>query len=85
MGSGWPTKVGATVQKFTIRIRESKVLIIGLKGVNSEVCKNLVLAGVHSVTILDHEKVSEEDLGSHLFLSPNDVGKNVLLVTLLTN
>jgi hypothetical protein len=59
------------------RVRETKVLLIGLGGVNSEVCKNLVLAGVQSVTILESEKVTPFDLSSHLFVSMDDVGKNV--------
>ena len=58
-------------------MRNTRVLLIGLKGLISEVCKNLVLAGVHSVTILEHEKTSATDLSSHLFLSEEDIGKNV--------
>ena len=59
-------------------MRNTKVLLIGFKGLNSEVCKNLVLAGVHSVTILEHENAKYSDLSAHLFLSEKDVGKNVL-------
>eukprot|EP01114_Cavostelium_apophysatum_P024210 TRINITY_DN9414_c0_g1_i1.p1 TRINITY_DN9414_c0_g1~~TRINITY_DN9414_c0_g1_i1.p1 ORF type:complete len:320 (-),score=73.48 TRINITY_DN9414_c0_g1_i1:22-981(-) len=58
------------------RMRDAKVLLIGIKGLNSEVCKNIVLAGVNSVTILDGEQVSELDLGAQIFLEGGDVGKN---------
>jgi molybdopterin/thiamine biosynthesis adenylyltransferase len=58
-------------------MREAKVLLVGLKGLNSEVCKNLVLAGVDSVTILESEVTNFPDLGAHLFLTADDVGRNV--------
>ncbi len=58
-------------------MRDAKVLLAGLRGLNSEVCKNLVLAGVHSVTILEQETTTFPDLGAHLFLTAEDVGKNV--------
>jgi molybdopterin/thiamine biosynthesis adenylyltransferase len=58
-------------------MREARVLLAGLKGLNSEVCKNLVLAGVNSVTILESEVSSFADLGAHLFLTANSVGQNV--------
>ena len=59
-------------------MRESRILLVGLKGLHSEVCKNLVLAGVNSVTILENETVSAADLGAHLFLTEDALGKNVL-------
>jgi molybdopterin/thiamine biosynthesis adenylyltransferase len=59
-------------------MRDTKVLLIGMKSLHAEVCKNLVLAGVQSVTLLDQENVTWEDLGAHIFLSEEDVGKNVM-------
>lgn len=66
----------------TSRLREAKILLIGLKALNAEVCKNIVLAGVNSVTILDHETATEEDLGAHIFLEESDIGKNVFFIFL---
>jgi len=43
----------------------------------NEVAKNLVLAGIGSLTILDHEVVTEEDLGAQFFLTEEHVGQNV--------
>lgn len=60
------------------RLRAANVLLIGFRGLNAEICKNLVLAGVKSVTIMDDEVVSPVDLGAHLFLSEESIGKNVL-------
>jgi hypothetical protein len=35
----------------------SKILVIGMGGLSCEVCKNLILAGVGCVTLMDHEAV----------------------------
>lgn len=58
------------------RLRACKVLIAGLCGLGAEICKNTVLAGVNSVTLLDHANVTEEDLSAQFFLTKQDVGKN---------
>ncbi|XP_076358943.1 SUMO1 activating enzyme subunit 1 [Tachypleus tridentatus] len=58
------------------RLRAAKVLIAGLGGLGAEVTKNLVLAGIHSVTLLDHNNVSERDYTSQFLLSREDIGKN---------
>lgn len=51
------------------RLRGSKVLLAGLGGLGAEVAKNLILAGVKGLTMLDHEKVSEESCRAQ-FLAP---------------
>lgn len=38
--------------------------------------KNVVLAGVKSVTLHDNEKAELADLSSQFYLQPEDVGKN---------
>lgn len=48
-----------------------------MKGLGNEICKNLVLAGIGSLTILDHEPVTVQDLGAQFFLTESDIGKNV--------
>ena len=48
-----------------------------IKALGNEVAKNLVLAGVGSLTILDHEAVTEDDLASQFFISEEHVGQNV--------
>lgn len=58
-------------------LRNLKVLVIGLKGVAAEVCKNLILSGVHSLTMMDPEEVAPQDLHSQYFLNPKSVGENV--------
>mmetsp|Transcript_36442 Transcript_36442/g.58644 ORF Transcript_36442/g.58644 Transcript_36442/m.58644 type:complete len:116 (+) Transcript_36442:2594-2941(+) len=58
------------------RMRSSVILFCGFGALNAEICKNLVLAGV-SVAIQDSKIVQVEDLGGHLFLKEDSVGKNV--------
>ena len=62
---------------FCFRLRNSRILLIGIQGFGAEICKNIVLAGVKSVTILDDKLVTENDNYSQ-FLAPRDeIGKNV--------
>ncbi|CZS93958.1 probable AOS1-forms together with Uba2p a heterodimeric activating enzyme for Smt3p [Rhynchosporium graminicola] len=58
------------------KIRNAKVLLISMKALANEIAKNLVLAGIHSLTIVDHEPVTANDLGSQFFISEPDVGTN---------
>lgn len=61
----------------SLRLRSANVLLISIKALANEVAKNLVLAGVKSLTLVDHEIVTEDDLGSQFFISEQDVGENV--------
>lgn len=47
-----------------------------MKALANEIAKNLVLAGIHSITIVDHEFVTERDLGAQFFITESDVGTN---------
>ncbi|RKP19781.1 ubiquitin-activating enzyme E1 [Rozella allomycis CSF55] len=57
------------------KMSQSDVLIIGLKGLGIEIAKNVVLAGVKSVTIYDKGVVKPEDLAAQFFLHESDYGK----------
>lgn len=59
------------------RLRAAKILLIGLNGFGAEIAKNIILAGVKSVTFLDHRNVMAEDRCSQ-FLTPKElIEKNV--------
>ncbi|KAJ0987625.1 hypothetical protein J5N97_005981 [Dioscorea zingiberensis] len=58
------------------KLARSNVLISGLSGLGAEIAKNLVVAGVKSVTLHDDESVQLRDLSSNFFLLEDDVGKN---------
>lgn len=55
----------------------SSVLLIGLKGLGNEIAKNLVLAGVGSLTVVDDDPVVEADLDAQFFVSEESVGQMV--------
>lgn len=56
------------------RMRESKILIVGMTALAAELCKNIVLAGLN-VVILDDHVVQRPDVEAHLFLRMIDIGK----------
>jgi molybdopterin/thiamine biosynthesis adenylyltransferase len=62
------------------RIQKSDVAIINLRGVGSEIVKNLVLAGIHCLTVVDSQKVANADQDGHMFYSKTDcIGQYVSL------
>jgi len=63
------------------RMAMSNVLISGMGGLGIEIAKNVVLAGVKSVTIHDVKNASVQDLASQFFLREADVGQNRAEVT----
>lgn len=56
------------------RLRNANILLITMKALANEVAKNLVLAGVGSLTLIDHELITVEDLGAQFFISDDDMG-----------
>ncbi|EGW33757.1 uncharacterized protein SPAPADRAFT_59120 [Spathaspora passalidarum NRRL Y-27907] len=54
-----------------LRLRSSKILIINLGAVGTEIVKNLVLGGLNTIEILDDSVVKPEDFAGQFFL-PND-------------
>ncbi|KAK4249867.1 hypothetical protein C7999DRAFT_29541 [Corynascus novoguineensis] len=60
------------------KIRNANILIITMKALGNEVAKNLVLAGIGSLTILDPEPVTAADLGAQFLLAgdPAPIGTN---------
>ncbi|XP_010542669.1 PREDICTED: ubiquitin-activating enzyme E1 1-like [Tarenaya hassleriana] len=58
------------------RIFVSNVLVSGMQGLGAEIAKNLILAGVKSVTLHDEGVVELWDLSSNFVFSEDDVGKN---------
>lgn len=65
---------GAEAQQ---RIRSANILLISLRALGTEIAKNLTLAGVQSLTIIDDDIVVEEDLGVQFFIRGEDIGKPV--------
>lgn len=63
------------------RLFASNVLVSGMQGLGAEIAKNLVLAGVKSVTLHDEGLVELWDLSGNFLFSENDVGKNRALAS----
>ncbi|XP_075741766.1 ubiquitin-like modifier-activating enzyme 1 [Rhipicephalus microplus] len=59
-----------------VRLAQSDVLIVGMGGLGVEIAKNVVLAGVKSVTIYDEQVCTGVDLSSQYFLSEEAIGEN---------
>uniref|UniRef100_A0A3Q3BQQ1 SUMO1 activating enzyme subunit 1 n=1 Tax=Kryptolebias marmoratus TaxID=37003 RepID=A0A3Q3BQQ1_KRYMA len=58
------------------RLRGSRVLLAGLGGLGAEVAKNLILAGVKGLTLLDHEQVSEDSCRAQFLVPVSAQGQN---------
>lgn len=58
-------------------MRSASVLVVRLRGLATEVCKNIVLAGIGKLTVLDDEDIKEEDLGCGFFFREAEVGSKV--------
>ncbi|XP_048120634.1 SUMO-activating enzyme subunit 1 [Alosa alosa] len=58
------------------RLRGSHVLLVGLGGLGAEVAKNLILAGVKGLTLLDHEQVNEECCQAQFLIPVSARGQN---------
>lgn len=56
------------------KLIKMNVLVIGMRGLGVETCKNLILAGPKSVTIYDPTQVSIADRGSNFYIKQSDVG-----------
>ncbi|KAL1177584.1 hypothetical protein V6Z11_A03G041000 [Gossypium hirsutum] len=63
------------------RLFASNVLVSGMQGLGAEIAKNLILAGVKSVTLHDEGVVELWDMSSNFVFSEDDVGKNRALAS----
>ena len=52
-----------------------------MKALANEIAKNLVLAGIGSLTVVDDQLVTEDDLGAQFFISEQHIGLNVRNLT----
>ena len=57
------------------KIRELKVLVIGMRGLGFEIAKNLILSGVNTLSIHDPTISQIQDMGANFYISDTDVGK----------
>ncbi|GJN25960.1 hypothetical protein PR202_gb13850 [Eleusine coracana subsp. coracana] len=60
---------GVDAQK---RLSKAHVLVCGMNGTTIEFCKNIVLAGVGSLSLMDDHIVTEDDLSSNFLIPPDE-------------
>ena len=65
-------KIGISGQK---KIKNSKVLVIGMGGLGSPLVTYLASAGVCNIGIVDHDKVELSNLSRQTLFNLNDIGK----------
>ena len=56
-------------------LTNAKVLILGFDGTCLELCKNLILAGVSSINLIDSSIINIEDLATNYYATTDDIGK----------
>lgn len=59
------------------RLKQSKVLLLGMNALAAEIAKNIVLAGISSLTIIDGQQVTNDDLENNFLIPRGSVGLNV--------
>ncbi|ETO24049.1 hypothetical protein RFI_13109 [Reticulomyxa filosa] len=62
-------------------MRQSTILIVGLDGAGSECVKNLVLAGIGHMTLLEHRKVDQNIVDTHFYVTSSHIGESVGIFT----
>lgn len=58
------------------RMRNATILVVRVRGTATEAIKNIVLAGIGKLVLVDSDDVAEEDLGAGFFFRDEDVGNN---------
>uniref|UniRef100_T2M420 SUMO-activating enzyme subunit 1 n=1 Tax=Hydra vulgaris TaxID=6087 RepID=T2M420_HYDVU len=58
------------------RLRNAKILVVGLSSLGNEVCKNILLAGIHHMTMLDDTILSKEDFNYQFMTNDEKIGIN---------
>jgi len=56
------------------RMMASRAVLVGVSGLGAEVAKNIVLAGIAGVTLVDPCPANSYDLGGNFYLGEGDVG-----------
>ncbi|KAJ3206442.1 hypothetical protein HDU82_004515 [Entophlyctis luteolus] len=59
------------------KMRSARVLVVGMTGIANEICKNITLAGIGNLTLMDSRNVEPSDLGAQFLLAESDIGTNI--------
>ncbi|EEH06179.1 conserved hypothetical protein [Histoplasma capsulatum G186AR] len=58
------------------KLRTANILLVTLRSLGAEIAKNLVLAGIGSLTIIDNAVVKQGDIDAQFFLSDEHINQN---------
>ncbi|KYQ91301.1 ubiquitin activating enzyme E1 [Tieghemostelium lacteum] len=58
------------------KLSKSDIFLSGLGGIGVEISKNLILAGIKSITLHDDQVTSVLDLSTQFYLQESDIGQN---------
>ena len=75
----------SNIKHSYFRLRKARVLLAGMSSLGNEVCKNILLAGIKHLTILDDKDMTKTDFDAQFFSSEEDVGKNVSFIEFTLN
>ena len=78
MDKYWRQHAEYAMKDHRVPVEDMKVLILGVADVGVEVAKNVVVAGVHSVTLIDDNLVEIGHLGSNFLLQEEHIGSRTL-------
>lgn len=60
-----------------LKLRKSRILVVGVEGMCTEFCKNICLAGVSSVYLWDERIIGKDDLQACYMFTNNDLNTPV--------
>lgn len=72
----WSRYIGAMGIEAVKKQSTAKVAVVGLNPLGLEIAKNIVLSGVHTLTLVDWRKVEANDLLGNFYAEKGDVGAN---------
>lgn len=56
-----------------VKLSKANVLLVNVGGLGVEIAKNIVLAGVHSFTLIDNEVCQPRDLGCQFYVNKEHI------------
>ncbi|KAF5288910.1 hypothetical protein FQA39_LY03789 [Lamprigera yunnana] len=59
------------------RLRAANVLLIGVRGLGTEIAKNILLAGINSLVMLDDGVVTQEEYHNSFLLNNRNIGEKI--------
>lgn len=63
-------------EKDFLRIKSSKILLVGIGGVGGIVFETLIRLGIHHITIVDNDIIDISNINRQILYTHEDVGKN---------